>query len=143
MIYNTWYSSWKFNNDLEYERFKKKVNERVRKNYVLKGVGKMKIKTYFVIFSNARLILELMLCNQSLEKLVYQTLFSSDCRAQALPVFEKSTKFSIKIGQKRTLIMQLNRTINQCKFLTWGKKHFFVLLYNINNLSVVLEIMIS
>ena len=38
----------------------------------------------FVVFSNARSILELMLCNRNFTKLVYQTLLSSDCRAWAL-----------------------------------------------------------
>ena len=45
--------------------------------------------------------------------------------------FEKITKFSIKIGPRRTIIRQLN----QCKIPTWGKKHIFckyVLLYTVN-----------
>ena len=59
----------------------KKVTEKVRKNDVKVGAGKMKIKTYFVLFLNARSILELMLCNQKLPKLVYLTLLSLNCSA--------------------------------------------------------------
>ena len=59
----------------------KKLLKKCGKNDVKVGVGKMKIKTYFVLFSNAHLILELMLCTPNLTKLVYPTLLSSDCRA--------------------------------------------------------------
>ena len=59
------------------------------------GFGKMKTKTYFVVFSNARSGLELMLCNQNLTELVYQTLLSSDCRALALKVSEHLKKKKI------------------------------------------------
>ena len=48
----------------------------------------MKTKTYLVVFSKARSILELMLCNRNLTKLVYQTLLGSDCRALALKLSE-------------------------------------------------------
>ena len=58
--------------------------KKVQTNHGKDGVGKMKTKTYFVVFSKARSILELMLCNWNLTKLVYQTLLSSDCRAWAL-----------------------------------------------------------
>ena len=50
-----------------------KNTEKVWKNDVKVGVGKMKIKTYFVLFSNACSILELILCNPNLLKLVYPT----------------------------------------------------------------------
>ena len=59
----------------------KKFLKKCGKNYVKGGVGKMKIKTWFVCFSNARSILELMVCNQNLAKLVNPALLSSDCRA--------------------------------------------------------------
>ena len=36
--------------------FEEKINEKVRKNDVKVGVGKMKIKTWFVRFLNARSI---------------------------------------------------------------------------------------
>ena len=75
---------------------KKKVNERVQKNYVQVGVCKMKTNTYFVIFSNASFILEVMLFNRNLRKLIYQALLSSDCRALALKLSEclkKGTHF--------------------------------------------------
>ena len=65
------------------------------------GVCKMKTKTYFVVFSKACSILELMLCNQNLTKLVYQTLLSSDCRAWALRSSEnlkKQQNFPSKLG---------------------------------------------
>ena len=61
----------------------------------------MKTKTYFVVFSKARSILELMLCNRNLTKLVYQTLLSSDCRALAQKLSEhlKNNKiFHKKLG---------------------------------------------
>ena len=79
------------------------VDEKVQKNYVKVGVGKMKTKTFFVVFSNARSILELMLCNQNLTKLVYPTLLSSDCKAWALKLSEhlkKQQNFPSKLGQK-------------------------------------------
>ena len=59
--------------------------------------------------------------------------------------FEKRTKFPIKTRLKRTLFRQLQRTINQYKKFTWEKITFFcknVLLYTINNISMVLEIII-
>ena len=71
------------------------------------GVGKMKTKTYFVVFSNARSVLELMVCNQNLTKfniltkLVHQTWLSSDCRAWALKLSEQLKKqhnFPSKLG---------------------------------------------
>ena len=58
-----------------------KLRRNCTKNDVKDGVGKRKTKTYFVVFSNAFSILELMLCNTNLTKLVYQTLLSSDGRA--------------------------------------------------------------
>ena len=57
--------------------FKKKLLKKCRKNNVKVGVGKRKTKTYFVLFSNARSILELMLCNRNLTNLVYPTSLSS------------------------------------------------------------------
>ena len=59
-----------------------------KKNNVKVGIGKMKTKTFFVLFSNARSILELMLCNRNLTKLVYQILLSSNYRACALKLSE-------------------------------------------------------
>ena len=50
------------------------VKEKVPQKYFKVGIGKMKIKIYFVVFSKARSILELMLCNRNLTKLVNQTL---------------------------------------------------------------------
>ena len=73
-----------------------------RKIDVKVGVGKMKTKTYFVFFSNACSILELMFCNQNLTKLVYPTLLSSNCSAKALKLSEhlkKLQKISLKLGQ--------------------------------------------
>ena len=60
---------------------KKKFMRKCGKNYVNVGVSKMKTKTYFVIFSNACSIFELMFCNQNLTKLVYPTLLSSSFNA--------------------------------------------------------------
>ena len=54
---------------------------RCQKNAIIVGVGRMKTKTICVLFSNARSILELMLCNWNLTSLVYQTLLSFDSRA--------------------------------------------------------------
>jgi hypothetical protein len=75
------YSSHKFTKYLRYEIIFFEVKEKVPKKYFKVGIGKIKIKTYFVVFSKACSILELMLCNRNLTKLVYQTLLSSDCRA--------------------------------------------------------------
>ena len=75
-------------------------------------------------------------------------MLSSNCRAWTLKLSEhlkKITKFSIKIRLKRTLIRQLKRTINQSKKNYMRKKNKNcknVLLYTINNISMVLEIII-
>ena len=103
----------------------------------------------FCCFLNARSIWELMLCNPNLTKLVYQTLLSFDCRAWALKLSEhlkKTTKLSIKIRLKRILTRQLKRIIIQCKISYMRKTYFYfknVLLYTINNISMLLEIIIS
>ena len=60
---------------------KKTLLKKSRKNDVKVGVGNMKIKTFVVLFLNARLISKLMLCNQNLPKLVYPTLLSLNCSA--------------------------------------------------------------
>ena len=64
----------KVSKDLRYEIILLKVNDKLKKNYVKVGVGIRKTKTFFVLFLNALSILELMLCNQNLTKLVYQNL---------------------------------------------------------------------
>ena len=125
-----------------------KFRRKCKKNHGKDGVGKMKTKTYFIVFSNARSIFKLMLCNLNLTKLVYQTFLSLYCKAWALKFSEhlKRKKNSIKIGLKRTLIRQPKRTLNQCKISYMRKNWFFcknVLLYTINNISIVLEIIIS
>ena len=67
---------------------------------------------------------------------------------------EKTTKFSIKIRLKRTLIRQLKRTINQCKsscIIIIIKKNIYIyiyfckniLLYTIISIAMVLKIIIS
>ena len=58
-----------------------KYKKKIQKNDLKVGIGKMKIKHGLLIFSNARSINELMLCNQNLTKLLYPTLLSSNCRA--------------------------------------------------------------
>ena len=77
-------SSHKFSKYLWYEMIFLKLKRKCKNNYVKVGIGKMRTKTLFVLFSKACSILKLMLCNQNLTKLVYQTLFSSSCRACAL-----------------------------------------------------------
>ena len=52
----------------------------------------MKTKTFFVLFSNDCLILELMLCNWNLTKFDILTLLSSYCRAEALKLSEPLKK---------------------------------------------------
>ena len=60
--------------------------------------------------------------------------------------YEKMPKFSIKIRLKRTVYRQLKRTINQSKKKLHEEKNTFfgknVLLYTINNIAMVLEIII-
>ena len=68
------------------------VKEKVPKKYFKAGNDKMKSKTFFCPFSNARSILELMLCNRNLTKLVYQTLLSSNGRGLALNLSEHLKK---------------------------------------------------
>ena len=84
MVFMTWIY-WKFK---IWNILKKKNYWKSAENDVKVGVGKIKIKTWFVHFSNARSILELMLCNQNLAKLVHPTLLGSDCRAWALKLRE-------------------------------------------------------
>ena len=55
----------------------------------------MKTKTYFVIFSNASSILELMLCNGILTKVVYQNSLNSDSKARALKLSECFKNYKI------------------------------------------------
>ena len=118
------------------------------KKYFKVGNGKIKKKTFFVLFLNACSILELMLCNQNLTKLVYQTLLSSNCWAWALKLSENLKKwqfFLSKLGSKGQYLGNKKITINQCRKNVMRKKTFFcknVLLYTINNISMVLEIII-
>ena len=77
------------------------VKEKVQKNDVKVGIGQMKTKTFFVLFSNAHSILELLFCNLNLTKLVYQTLVSSNCRARDLKLnkhLKKGQIFASKLG---------------------------------------------
>ena len=67
-----------------------RLRRKCKKNHGKDGVCKMKTKTYF---SKAHSILELMLCNWNLTKLVYETLVSSDCRAWALKLSEHLKKW--------------------------------------------------
>ena len=103
----------------------------MQKNYIKVGNGKIKIFfvcTFFQMFAQ----------------------FQSSCSAmQSMSskierAFEKRTTFSIKIRLKRTIIRQLKRALNQSKKFTWGKKHISfcknLLLYTINNISMILEI---
>ena len=69
-----------------------KLKRKCKINDAKVGIGKMKTKTLFVLFSHACSILELMLCNRKLTKLVYQTLVSSNCRAWALKLSEHLKK---------------------------------------------------
>ena len=77
-----WYSSDNFFLRYKILNILKKSLKSCGKNEIKVDVDKMKIKkTYFVLFSNARFILELMLSNQNLTKLVYPTLLSLNCSA--------------------------------------------------------------
>ena len=69
-----------------------KVKEKVPKNDAWVGVGKMKTKFFFVVFSNDCSILELMFCTQNFKKLLNETLFCYDCRALALKLSEHLKK---------------------------------------------------
>ena len=77
---------------------RKKVNEKVRKKDNTVEVGKLKIKTYFVLFSNARSILEL--TKVSISNFVNIELQRISSKIEQ--AFEKRTKSSIKIGPNRT-----------------------------------------
>ena len=58
------------------------VKEKFQTKITLKmELAKGRQKPFFVLFSNACSILEFMLCNRNLTKLVYQTLLSSNCSA--------------------------------------------------------------
>ena len=96
------------------------------KNDVKVGVCKMKTKTYFVIFSDACSILELMFCRlhyTTLSAAFIQLCLQSELNKVSISnyvkfqfqrisseverAFEKMTKLSIKIGPKRTITRQL------------------------------------
>ena len=111
-------------------------------NDVKVGVAKMKTKTFFSWFFKFLLnfkahALQLELNKVSISNFVKFRLQSLGSKIEQ--AFDKMTKFSLKIGPKRT--------INQCKIPYMRNKHIFlcknVFLYTINNLSVVLEIIIS
>ena len=77
----------------------------MQKNDDKVGVGKMKIKKkhFCFVFLNACSILELILFNRNLTKLVYQNLLGSDCRARAQKLSEhlkKQLNFPSKFGEK-------------------------------------------
>ena len=97
------------------------------------------------VFSDAHIILRLMLCNRNLAKLVYPTL----CRAWAWKLSEdlkKKKKITIKVGPKRPAYYATIRTINKCKIPYMRKNTFLcknALPCIINTLPVVLEIIIS
>ena len=73
--------------------FERKVTEKVRKKNVKVGDMKMKIKTNFVLFSTACSILEPMLCNRNLTKLVYPTLLKRTINQCKIPFIGKNTFF--------------------------------------------------
>ena len=105
------------------------LKKKVQKNHGKDGVGKMKKKTYFVVLSKARSILELMLCNRNLTKRSISNFVKFRLQSISSKIeraFEKTTKFSIKIRLKRTLIRQLKRTINQCKISYMRQNTFFL-----------------
>ena len=95
----------------------------------------MKIKTFFVIFSNARSILKLMLCNRNLTKLVYLTLLSSNRRALALKLSELLKKIQnfhknkdINLATKITIIGDIYNWVKsqQSKFQVWRPPLWFI-----------------
>ena len=97
----------------------------------------MKTKT----FSNARSFSKLMLCNRNLKVSIYNFV---KFRLQSLS--SKIKRAFEKITRKMTLIWQLIGPWINVKFLIWKKHIFFCkneLLFSINNLSLVLEIIIS
>ena len=65
------------------------------------------------VFSNARSILELMLCNQNLTKLVYQTLLSSDCIAT-----EVSRPSTANFRMFKILLLFINNYLNRLHVTT-------------------------
>ena len=70
-------------------KYKKKVKKRVQKKIILSLNWQNEDKKHgLFVFSNSCSILELMLCNWNLEKLVYPSLLSSICRAWAWKLSE-------------------------------------------------------
>ena len=105
-------------------------------------------QTILCHFSNAPSIFKIMICNQNVPKLVHTTLLSSNYIAQALNFSEllKNKKIFNENRAKKDNYQVTKMTINQCKIPYTRKKHIFsknVLLYIINNLYVVLDIIIS
>ena len=81
-----------------------------KKNDVKVGVGKLKTKTYFVFFSNARPILRALALQSELNKVSISNFVRFQLQHISSKIeraFEKRTQFSIKIGPKRTSIRQL------------------------------------
>ena len=109
----------------------------------------MKIKTYFFCFFKGLLNFRAHALQSELNKVSIQNFVKFGLQSMSSKierVFEKTTKFSIKIRLKRTIIRQLKRTINQCKISYMRQNTFFcknVLIYTINNISMVLEIIIN
>ena len=108
----------------------------------------MKTNTLFVLFFKCLLnsrahALQSQLNKVSISNFVRFKLQSMSSKIER--ALEKRTKLSIKIRLKRTLTKQLKRTINQCENISMSKDTFFwrnVMLYTINNISLVLEIII-
>ena len=63
------------------KQFSFEVKEKVQENTLKLELAKWGQKHFLSFFSNARSILELLLCNRKFTKLGYQTLLSSNCRA--------------------------------------------------------------
>ena len=82
-----------------------KLMKKCKKNDVKVGVGKMKKKTFFSSFK----------CSLNFKAHAPQSAFE-----------KKNKKNSIKIRQKRTIIWQLKKTLNQCKMSYMRKKHIFL-----------------
>ena len=93
----------------------------MKKNHDKDGVGKMKTKTYFCCFFKGLLDLRAHALQSEINKVSISNLVKFRLQSMSSkiePAFEKTTKFSMKIRLKRTIIRQLKRTINQFQNFT-------------------------
>ena len=126
------YSWHKFIEDLKYEIFweKKKLLKKCRKNYVNFGVGKIKIKTWFVCFFKCLLNFRAHALQSELSK--FSIFNFVEFRLQSMSskieiAFKKPNIIFNQNRAKKDIFKATKRTKNQCKKIFMRKKKPFFL----------------